>query len=387
MPFLCLSNPRNRATAIALLLVIEFMAILWFRDPGLGQGGSRRRAAAIFSPGSSHDRSHVQDDLQHRQNLQYQQQKEHPQMTHEDFLKLRRVERGDSTKESVLAKGKELKDNESSNPVVQNPIEPALRQQHQDQHYRQRHHHHHRPAEVRGRVGTAKEQQGQKQRANDQVAVTATVTNTKTEGSAVELGTTLDQAPNALPDPKEDKIVKSVPRVSNNKSGTPAKSSHANKKNKAATAKAASKSKLTSKQSQQERRQQQSKGKDRNAFKSTEERKRAQLIPALDESGTVIEDHFISPRDTDGDGIPDTFVLLRPSGNPKYMMDVGLFDDEIAMAPLPKGPPTPVLSASSPIPSPTTLSPTVGKVSSPVVGAVVDSSSTPPGNPPSSGAL
>ncbi|KAF9351453.1 hypothetical protein BGX26_010553 [Mortierella sp. AD094] len=56
----------------------------------------------------------------------------------------------------------------------------------------------------------------------------------------------------------------------------------------------------------------------------------------MDENGVVIEDHFISPRDSDGDGIPDFYVLLRPTADSKYMLDVGLFDDEIvAPAPAP----------------------------------------------------
>ncbi|KAG0366291.1 hypothetical protein BGZ54_005571 [Gamsiella multidivaricata] len=72
----------------------------------------------------------------------------------------------------------------------------------------------------------------------------------------------------------------------------------------------------------------------RAGFKSTEERKLAQLIPALDENGMIIENHFISPRDTDGDGTPDSYVLLRPAADSEYMMDIGLFDDEI-VAPVP----------------------------------------------------
>ncbi|KAF9953174.1 hypothetical protein BGZ72_005625 [Mortierella alpina] len=90
----------------------------------------------------------------------------------------------------------------------------------------------------------------------------------------------------------------------------------------------------------------------RSGFKSTKERKLAQLIPALDENGVVIEDHFISPRDTDGDGIPDIYVLLRPTANSRYMMDVGLFDEDIA-PPSPAPPsvlPVPLASSAPPVP-------------------------------------
>ncbi|KAG0235224.1 hypothetical protein BGW42_005688 [Actinomortierella wolfii] len=64
--------------------------------------------------------------------------------------------------------------------------------------------------------------------------------------------------------------------------------------------------------------------------KTREERKQDQLIPVVDENGVVIEDHFISPRDLDGDGSPDTYVLLRPTDNSKDMLDVGLFDEDVA---------------------------------------------------------
>ncbi|KAF9277056.1 hypothetical protein BGZ68_009565 [Mortierella alpina] len=85
----------------------------------------------------------------------------------------------------------------------------------------------------------------------------------------------------------------------------------------------------------------------RGGFKSTKERKLAQLIPVLDENGVVIEDHFISPRDTDGDGIPDIYVLLRPSANSRYMMDVGLFDEDIVPPPPPPVPPVPPVSTAA----------------------------------------
>ncbi|GJJ75538.1 hypothetical protein EMPS_07896 [Entomortierella parvispora] len=61
-----------------------------------------------------------------------------------------------------------------------------------------------------------------------------------------------------------------------------------------------------------------------------QEKKSSQLIPVMDEEGEAIKDHFVSPRDIDGDGTPDSYVLLRPAmGKQKYMMDVGLFDETL----------------------------------------------------------
>ncbi|KAF9153574.1 hypothetical protein BG015_003110 [Linnemannia schmuckeri] len=106
-------------------------------------------------------------------------------------------------------------------------------------------------------------------------------------------------------------------------------------------------------------------------FKSTQERKQAQLVPVLDEHGNTIEDHFISPRDSDGDGVPDHFVLLRPfADNAKDMMDLGLFDDDVVVpatvAAPPPSLPQPVVPVTAPpsaapaaAPEPTVVSPAV----------------------------
>ncbi|KAG0209899.1 hypothetical protein BGX33_005278, partial [Mortierella sp. NVP41] len=90
----------------------------------------------------------------------------------------------------------------------------------------------------------------------------------------------------------------------------------------------------------------------RGGFKSTQERKQAQLIPVLDEHGVTIEDHFISPRDTDGDGdgVPDYYVLLRPSTD-NSMVEMGLFDDDVTAVPAPPAPPV-ILAAAIPVPPP-----------------------------------
>lgn len=105
----------------------------------------------------------------------------------------------------------------------------------------------------------------------------------------------------------------------------------------------------------------------RGGFKSTQERKQAQLIPVLDEHGATIEDHFISPRDSDGDGVPDYFILLRPSSdNGKDMMDLGLFDEEV-VAPVP-APASAVAAVALPSVVPTTVPPPVAPSQAPATG-------------------
>ncbi|KAF8933698.1 hypothetical protein BGZ47_010757 [Haplosporangium gracile] len=98
----------------------------------------------------------------------------------------------------------------------------------------------------------------------------------------------------------------------------------------------------------------------RGGFKSTQERKQAQLIPVSDEHGTTIEDHFISPRDSNGDGVPDYFVLLRPfADNAKDIMDLGLFDDDVV---------GPAAAPSPPLPQPVvpvTVPPSVAPATAP----------------------
>ncbi|KAF9931735.1 hypothetical protein FBU30_009659 [Linnemannia zychae] len=108
----------------------------------------------------------------------------------------------------------------------------------------------------------------------------------------------------------------------------------------------------------------------RGGFKTTHERKLAQLIPVVDEHGVTIEDHFISPRDSDGDGIPDYFVLLRPwADSGKY--DLGLFDDDIPVtAPVP---------VHTPAPDPVHIpAPVSAPVSAPVPAPIAASLSPPP---------
>ncbi|KAF9109080.1 Chromatin structure remodeling complex protein sfh1 [Mortierella sp. AM989] len=134
-------------------------------------------------------------------------------------------------------------------------------------------------------------------------------------GRELKLGQNVGNS--AVSEKSEPSTLSSIPKSSKDN-----KSSKNNKKQKAAKSQKSKK--------QQRRRHPAHEKNQRGGFKSTEERKLAQLIPAMDENGVVIEDHFISPRDSDGDGIPDFYVLLRPTANSKYMLDVGLFDDVIA---------------------------------------------------------
>ncbi|KAF9907044.1 hypothetical protein EC991_011348 [Linnemannia zychae] len=128
----------------------------------------------------------------------------------------------------------------------------------------------------------------------------------------------------------------------------------------------------------------------RGGFKSTKERKQAQLIPVLDEHGVTIEDHFISPRDSDGDGVPDYFVLLRPSGD--NVMDLGLFDDDV-VAPVAAIPPAtavgapPVVPASKPVVGPITVTQPIAPQQPPPVPANVESVEASPSIPIAPSAL
>ncbi|KAG0025716.1 hypothetical protein BGZ82_009878 [Podila clonocystis] len=117
------------------------------------------------------------------------------------------------------------------------------------------------------------------------------------------------------------------------------------------------------------------KGKNNKPQKSRLERKLGQLIPALDENGVIIEDHFISPRDSDGDGIPDYYVLLRPSTN-RYMMDVGLFDEDVVV------PPAPAVLSSVILSSQPTAIPAVDFVVDPVVPVSPMEAPPPAATPP-----
>ncbi|KAF8984323.1 hypothetical protein BGZ46_008302 [Entomortierella lignicola] len=239
MPILSLSNLRNRATLIAMLLLLESMAIFWMRDSTpIGSEGSRVRRS-LYNPGSSHDRHHAQDNLSYRQ-----------QMQHNEHIDL------GARAGSVAESGAFINEEKGSHS---------------------RH---------------------------------------------LQAGQATESLEKSLPSTSTSSVPKLPSKDINSKSEKNIKKHRAAKTQK-------------SKKQQQPRRHPAHEKNQRGGFKSTEERKLAQLMPVMDEHGAAIEDHFISPRDTDGDGIPDMYVLLRPTANSKYMLDMGLFDDEVVPAPAP----------------------------------------------------
>ncbi|KAF9431192.1 hypothetical protein BGZ76_000516 [Entomortierella beljakovae] len=279
MPVLSFNSPRNRATIIAALLIVEFMAILWLRDSS-PTSGDRHVRRSLYNPGSSHDRYQVHDDLYYRQQMQHNNPIEDTQS----------IQYGGN-----IGEGKPHRIGMPKAGVYQDS-----------------------KIDLRVRVGSLSE-----------------------SGAAIK-----EEHGSHNGDVKKQKSTKS--KNSNKKKQHHhhhRRQNHAHAMNQ------------------------------RGGFKSTEERKLAQLMPAMDENGVVIEDYFISPRDTDGDGIPDTFVLLRPSTNSNYMMDVGLFDDVIA-ASVNTPAPVPVASTSIPSPAQVPASPSAGSNSVPPVN-VVASVSTP----------
>ncbi|KAI8599304.1 hypothetical protein EDD21DRAFT_445476 [Dissophora ornata] len=270
MPLLSFSNPRNRATLIAALLLMEFMAILYLRESGPRDASAwGAKTATLFNSASTHDRYPVQDDLQYRQ----QQQHHRGQVRHEE---------GGYRDAAARAAAEAI---QMGDPVI------VLR--------------------ARGTAGSntgageSKKQRAKPGRHQHQVHHHVHVQSPPETGVESNQSST---EPIKRP---------SITQPSTTKDDETRRSSKINNKKQ---------KKSTSKSINKHRAQEKNR---RGGFKSTEERKLAQLIPALDENGVIIEDHFISPRDSDGDGIPDYYVLLRPTENSKYMMDVGLFDDEI----------------------------------------------------------
>ncbi|KAK3814997.1 MAG: hypothetical protein J3Q66DRAFT_401971 [Benniella sp.] len=253
MPLLSLSNPRNRVTLIAALLVMEFMAILWLRE---SRPNINSHQASSVLPEPSHNRYHVQDDLQYRQLQQHQ-----GQARRED--RYEKTDPRSSSKELDQA-GLGTKDGAGSDMVGRDNTSsaertPPLRQRQQQQHA------YHSPPQQ-----TAIEP--------EQMIVAAAIVPSS---SGTESAKTLPSPPKA-----SSKVANTIKRLGK---------------------------KISIKKPK--------------AFKS----RKPATKSTVDETGHLIEDHFISPRDTGGDGVPDFFVLLRPTANSKYMMDVGLFEDEIAV--------------------------------------------------------
>ncbi|KAF9536782.1 hypothetical protein EC957_009728 [Mortierella hygrophila] len=278
MPFLSLANPRSRASLIAAFLLLEFMAILWLREFGPKDGADR---APLFNPRSQPPQSHQELQQEREEVLHLQVKKYRVSMKQEE---------GRDVEHAVVKSGRDaggrLQGEKKTRDTGANGSKDQRPRGHQQQ-----------------------VEQDQKGRHPHRAPKPITVNNQSTSKRATErIKSKVSSlaAAAAASIPKARKVIKSNTHNKSTKSRKPAnKAKHPNAvKNQ------------------------------RGGFKSTQERKEAQLIPVLDEHGATIEDHFISPRDSDGDGVPDYFVLLRPSSdNGKDMMDLGLFD-EVVVAPV-----------------------------------------------------
>ncbi|KAG0340721.1 hypothetical protein BG004_006295 [Podila humilis] len=291
MPFLSFSNPKNRVPLVAVLLLLEFMAILWLR-----RSPANDHTPTEFPPFKTEDSQQPYVLLRTVSRIQ-RKPKNSQEMAADGIEAQMKTLKGRSAvvldqgaisigEQRIKQQEKEFLDITSGTTLQQ---EQQFQQQ-REQQQQHRHHHHHRAPAVEtkstGKLGKP-----------DDVIGTMSMSTPATPQSQAAQPTIISSKVGKSS--KRNKMIKNV------------KSKKGNAKDK---------------------------GNNRQAIvqKSRAERKLGQLIPALDENGVIIEDHFISPRDSDGDGIPDYYVLLRPSTN-KYMMDVGLFDEEGAVPPVPAG--------------------------------------------------
>ncbi|KAG0366351.1 hypothetical protein BGX24_003727 [Mortierella sp. AD032] len=292
MPFLSLSNPRSRASLIAALLLLEFMAILWLRESSPKDGSGR---GSLFNPRSQQQQQHVEQE----EVLRFQVKKHHVPATKQQQKEQWREEEGGARLAThVVARsgkdtGQPQDDKRTMDTTYGNSNKDQGSASQQQQH---KGHHHHRAAIIK-----------------------TTQSGSKRARQSIKAKVSSLAAAAVASIPKARKVIKDNHSNKNNKSN--------NGRNKSA-GKAKHPSEIKNRLG---------------GFKSTKERKQAQLIPVLDEHGATIEDHFISPRDSDGDGIPDYFVLLRPSGD--NAMDLGLFDDDVVV-------PVPVPIATAPTAAP-----------------------------------
>ncbi|KAF9422059.1 hypothetical protein BGZ94_008657 [Podila epigama] len=319
MPYLSLSNPRSRASVVAVLLLLEFVAILWLRQ----------------SPAANdHNPDMFQADPQSRET------NEQPYLLHRVVAHVQKKTRNTNTEEdarrSRIAEQRKILEERSKSTRARQEIETAKtdtpsntakdtsdnnggsnKDQPEESKGRQRHHHHRlrpsasdsKPAE---KIKNAAEIDSSSSNSASKTTTRTTVASTSTYSRPSTSQTQSSSTGGASGKPSKDSETKTTPSDSKKTK---------NEKKKSIKGKGTKDNK--------------GKGKSEETVqKSRAERKLGQLIPAVDENGAIIEDHFISPRDSDGDGVPDYYVLLRPSTNPKFMMDVGLFDEDI-VAPKP----------------------------------------------------
>ncbi|KAG0222308.1 hypothetical protein BGX31_009236 [Mortierella sp. GBA43] len=309
---------------------MEFMAILWLKDSSPHNKSGR---SSSILPESRYGRYHAEDVIQFRQRRQYrgQRRREEKYQEPDTLLNLRGIAPESRAKQVESDAG--------------HGYEERKQQQQQQQQHKPVYHPHH-PHQVSDPTIVTPEQINEASTNDPSPTRTGIRTGTRTGLGSSRIMSLIPKPPF-----KATKALKDRLRAIN------LRNPKASNSRKSVT--------KSSKQRAQEKNQ-------RGGFKSTEERKLAQLIPAVDENGHLIEDHFISPRDSDGDGIPDFYVLLRPTVNSEYMMDIGLFDDE-TMAPAPVPPTATVtvtatataISAAPVVPTLNTLPPEVTLITTP----------------------
>ncbi|KAF9959790.1 hypothetical protein BGZ70_008757 [Mortierella alpina] len=333
MAILAFSTARNRAVLITVLLVMEFMAIVWLRESSPDEGRVR---VPFHSDASGRDRHIAADSRALRHEEYHLQRMQHEQRQRGGYVytgvgtgaeaalrsggTVLQARAGTGPEPSVGAKsssgsGHNEDEKERGHGEPLRPLQPQPQPQVQPSKLQQLQ----QPQSV-GQLQPV-EQLQQHLQPTEQGSIPLSSTRPGPTVAAPELPAAAetiargDTSTTHQPDQEASSFIKITVSDTTQKAkagSSKHRSSRAHEKNQ------------------------------RGGFKSTKERKLAQLIPALDENGVVIEDHFISPRDTDGDGIPDIYVLLRPTANSRYMMDVGLFDEDIVPPP-PPPPPPPVL--------------------------------------------
>jgi len=406
MPYLSLSSCRNRATLIAALLIMEFLAILWLKESGpsqtqphphshhprqqqqqhrhsqdgKGQGqapgkkikGSKIKAAfpRFLNGGAGVAPYHIHDEQ-----WDFSMRVARPERRRSEGSEDRKGSEKKLSSKTDLDHdhtGKKDSLGEPSSSLMKPPPPPLQAP---------------RPIDIPAPPTSVKQNQQQQQEASvlgqppivqpqghaDQRAKTpepapsigsAGIKNTSEQqtGEAKEKKVSLKEpvnnkggsniAPNitSLKDPHE-----SIQPEKDEKTGKVSYNRVASTNTSTSNRKVQDDGKLSKKQRQQRQQQRQQRFEEKNQrgrFKSTKERKLAQLMPVLDEYGVVIEDHFISPRDSDGDGVPDYYVLLRPSSSiDTAAADIGLFEDEVTKAPLPPPLPKPPVPQMTPAPN------------------------------------
>ena len=344
MPFLSLSNPRSRASLIVAFLIFELLAILWLRESSPKDGSGQR--PSLFSAKTR--QQHLQEEEVLHLHIKKQQSRHQPaspaaaaaeiQQQKRDPPLIQHEQRMEGQYTGpVVARSKIAQDNQEAKDATTTTSDSS-------------------GSSSSNNNGNREQGSGEKQKGHHQLDREAKLTATKINQSiSRKAGQSIKSRVSALAAaavasiPKARKIIKeSSSSSSSSTKNRNNNNSRSNKNRKSTASKHPSEAKNH-----------------RGGFRSTLERKRAQLIPVLDEHGVTIEDHFISPRDSDGDGVPDYFVLLRPSTeNAKYMMDMSLFDDDTVVVPAtpPANPPVAATVAGT---APSPIAP-----ATPLVGAV-----------------